>query len=178
MMAGRNAPGCGTWVVAALIIYGLSRCVGGDDDGSSSYGNEPYAAASSQTRETASLHRYTQASSLNCRAEPRTSARRIETLSEGTYVGVVRAENGWSLLDRSTPCWVSSSYLGSSRPVARPTPLYSGGGGGSGRRAARQSSWSYANCSAARAAGAAPVYRGEPGYGRHLDRDNDGVGCE
>lgn len=36
----------------------------------------------------------------------------------------------------------------------------------------------YANCAAARAAGAAPVRRGQPGYGRHLDRDNDGVGCE
>lgn len=36
----------------------------------------------------------------------------------------------------------------------------------------------YANCSAARAAGAAPVRRGDPGYGSHLDRDNDGVGCE
>ena len=36
----------------------------------------------------------------------------------------------------------------------------------------------YKNCTAARAAGAAPVYRGQPGYGSHLDRDNDGVGCE
>ena len=36
----------------------------------------------------------------------------------------------------------------------------------------------YVNCAAARAAGAAPVRRGQPGYGRHLDRDNDGVGCE
>lgn len=36
----------------------------------------------------------------------------------------------------------------------------------------------YANCSAARAAGAAPVRRGEPGYGAHLDRDGDGIGCE
>ena len=36
----------------------------------------------------------------------------------------------------------------------------------------------YANCSEARAAGAAPVRRGQPGYGSHLDRDNDGVGCE
>ncbi|PFG41249.1 micrococcal nuclease [Georgenia soli] len=36
----------------------------------------------------------------------------------------------------------------------------------------------YKNCSAARAAGAAPVFAGEPGYGRHLDRDGDGVGCE
>ncbi|MFP5377070.1 MAG: excalibur calcium-binding domain-containing protein [Acidimicrobiia bacterium] len=36
----------------------------------------------------------------------------------------------------------------------------------------------YANCSAARSAGAAPVRRGDPGFAPHLDRDNDGVGCE
>ncbi|WP_203230282.1 excalibur calcium-binding domain-containing protein, partial [Segeticoccus rhizosphaerae] len=36
----------------------------------------------------------------------------------------------------------------------------------------------YTNCDAARAAGAAPVHRGDPGYARHLDRDGDGVGCE
>jgi hypothetical protein len=36
----------------------------------------------------------------------------------------------------------------------------------------------FRNCTAARAAGAAPVRRGDPGYGTHLDRDGDGVGCE
>ena len=36
----------------------------------------------------------------------------------------------------------------------------------------------FANCAEARAAGAAPVRRGEFGYGSHLDRDGDGVGCE
>ena len=36
----------------------------------------------------------------------------------------------------------------------------------------------YKNCDAARAAGAAPVRRGDPGYASHLDRDGDGVGCE
>jgi hypothetical protein len=36
----------------------------------------------------------------------------------------------------------------------------------------------YPNCSAARVAGAAPVYADEPGYSRRLDRDGDGVGCE
>lgn len=51
-------------------------------------------------------------------------------------------------------------------PVATPAPQ------------PRASATYYANCSAARAAGAAPVYIGQPGYGRHLDRDNDGVGCE
>lgn len=36
----------------------------------------------------------------------------------------------------------------------------------------------YRNCSAARAAGAAPIHDGEPGYAYHLDRDHDGVACE
>jgi hypothetical protein len=36
----------------------------------------------------------------------------------------------------------------------------------------------FANCTAARTAGAAPIRRGEPGYGPHLDRDNDGIACE
>ena len=44
--------------------------------------------------------------------------------------------------------------------------------------AADTGSASYENCDAARAAGAAPVYVGDPGYGSHLDRDGDGVGCE
>ena len=36
----------------------------------------------------------------------------------------------------------------------------------------------YANCAEARAAGAAPVRRGDPGYAPWLDRDHDGIGCE
>jgi hypothetical protein len=36
----------------------------------------------------------------------------------------------------------------------------------------------FANCSAARAAGAAPLRRGEPGYRAAMDRDGDGVACE
>ncbi|GAA1355375.1 hypothetical protein GCM10009612_19560 [Streptomyces beijiangensis] len=47
----------------------------------------------------------------------------------------------------------------------------SSGGGGGG-------STYYKNCAAVRAAGAAPIHVGDPGYGRHLDRDGDGVGCE
>jgi len=36
----------------------------------------------------------------------------------------------------------------------------------------------FANCDAARAAGAAPVHRGDPGYSSRLDRDGDGTACE
>lgn len=42
----------------------------------------------------------------------------------------------------------------------------------------QQSFVSYANCTEARAAGAAPISIGEPGYASHLDRDGDGIGCD
>ncbi|EID77829.1 hypothetical protein W59_00455 [Rhodococcus opacus RKJ300 = JCM 13270] len=29
-----------------------------------------------------------------------------------------------------------------------------------------------------RAAGAAPIYKGEPGYSTKLDRDKDGIACD
>lgn len=65
-------------------------------------------------------------------------------------------------------------------PAAAPAPVFAAPStsGSSGGSSSGSSSVYYQNCSAARAAGAAPVYRGEPGYGSHLDRDNDGVGCE
>lgn len=181
-MAKNVGAGCAPWLVLGVIVVAIGRCVGGGDS-SPTYSNDPYAIALTPERLTATSHRYTQAASLNCRAEPSTSARRVEALSQGSYVGVVRTGDGWSLLDRSSPCWVSSRYLGSSPPPARPARFYGGGGdrGGAERRSsgsARGSGWSYRNCSAARAAGAAPVYAGEPGYGRHLDRDGDGIGCE
>jgi len=59
-------------------------------------------------------------------------------------------------------------HRGSNAANGSTTPQRASGGGAT----------YYANCSAARAAGAAPVRRGQPGYGSHLDRDNDGIGCE
>lgn len=47
-----------------------------------------------------------------------------------------------------------------------------------GETGAGSATRAYASCAAARAAGAAPVHAGTPGYGRHLDRDGDGIGCE
>jgi Excalibur calcium-binding domain len=36
----------------------------------------------------------------------------------------------------------------------------------------------YPDCKAAKAAGAAPLYVGQPGYRPGLDRDHDGIACE
>lgn len=40
------------------------------------------------------------------------------------------------------------------------------------------SAGAYGSCAEARAAGAAPLFAGQPGYSRKLDRDGDGVACE
>ena len=70
------------------------------------------------------------------------------------------------------------------------SPSSSGGGGSSSGSSSESSSSGgsssgsgggsvhYKNCTAAREAGAAPVHAGDPGYGKHLDRDGDGIGCE
>ncbi|MFO1537455.1 MAG: excalibur calcium-binding domain-containing protein, partial [Actinomycetota bacterium] len=57
-------------------------------------------------------------------------------------------------------------------PAAPAAPAAPSGGGSGGAGVY------YANCTAARAAGAAPVRAGDPGYRPALDRDGDGVGCE
>ena len=49
---------------------------------------------------------------------------------------------------------------------------------GSDRTANASPSAYYRNCDSARAAGAAPIRTGEPGYRSALDADSDGVACE
>ncbi|MEU9715420.1 excalibur calcium-binding domain-containing protein [Streptomyces sp. NPDC047976] len=52
-----------------------------------------------------------------------------------------------------------------------PTDGSTGGSGAGG-------SVYYKNCDAAKAAGAAPIRRGQPGYRDALDRDKDGIACD
>ena len=55
-------------------------------------------------------------------------------------------------------------------PVEAPSSSAATGSGGG-------AVW-FENCNAARAADAAPVRRGDPGYDAHLDGDGDGSACE
>ena len=41
-----------------------------------------------------------------------------------------------------------------------------------------KSNVSFSSCKEARAAGYSNMKRGEPGYSKNLDRDNDGIACE
>lgn len=177
-MAAKGAVSWG-WIVAALLLVGLvSQC--GKDGGS---GTVAPGSASAPLR---TEWRYVQPASANCRAGRSTNDAVVEKLGRNDFVGIVEQQEGWSLADRATDCWIRSDLLGNA-PTPEPAPIRalmgnSGGGGSSTttRRTSRRASSSayYQNCSAARAAGAAPVYAGEPGYARRLDRDGDGVGCE
>jgi hypothetical protein len=64
------------------------------------------------------------------------------------------------------PYNVVRTAYGSSPPARRST------GTGS------ESSVSYSGCREARAAGAAPLHRGQPGYRAGMDGDGDGIACE
>jgi hypothetical protein len=65
------------------------------------------------------------------------------------------------------PTTVNQNITGPSEPNAPASKSGSGAGG-----------VYYQNCAAVRAAGAAPLYAGQPGYSRKLDRDGDGIACE
>lgn len=121
---------------------------------------------------------YVQAVRANCRAAPSTDAERLERLLRNEQVGVIDHDVGWSLLQRPTDCWVSDDLLGENRYVAAVArPAYDAPRPRVRSRSSTGSAY-FANCSAARAAGAAPIRRGQPGYSGRLDRDGDGVACE
>jgi len=63
------------------------------------------------------------------------------------------------------------SHAPTPKPKATPKPT---------KKAAKQPAADvyYQNCTAVWDAGAGPIYAGDPGYSRKLDRDGDGVGCE
>jgi len=76
--------------------------------------------------------------------------------------------NAFTTPEGKAPSGSASGSAPTPAPVAPTTPVAPAPGG----------SVYYANCTAARAAGAAPIYAGQPGYRTALDGDKDGVACE
>ena len=92
-----------------------------------------------------------------------------------------------------TVVYSPSPELATVAPAAPPSPVPAvpeaseensegGASSGAGEAPAQPESGSgsayYRNCKAARDAGAAPLYRGQPGYRSKLDADGDGIACE
>lgn len=105
-----------------LCLVLIGKCAGGSPSTSSSL------ASATPARPVVQKTLYVRAASLNCRAAGSSSATRVEALTDGMSVGVVEEAGGWSLLDRPTSCWVSSSYLATTPRPAQPQRFASTGG--------------------------------------------------
>ncbi|MFD3786957.1 excalibur calcium-binding domain-containing protein [Streptomyces cyaneofuscatus] len=94
------------------------------------------------------------------------------TVTEAAKVTVTAGPEPTPTVTKIKKVWVTVTAPPPEPAAEAPDPVYDEGddsGGGSTY---------YRNCTAVRAAGAAPIRRGDPGYASHLDRDGDGVGCE
>lgn len=85
---------------------------------------------------------------------------------------------GWSTLAGLASCAIVWVFMSHGPSLSSLASLVSFNSTQSVPRVHSFGSSSFRNCAAARAVGADPIYRGQPGYASHLDRDNDGIACE
>lgn len=116
-------------------------------------------------------------------SESNTRARTDETVSQSSSAvssssSSTEPVSESSQVPPSMPASVPSSSAAVPELAAEPPQPAIVGTEESEAQPAADSSVHYPNCTAVKAAGAAPLYAGQPGYARHLDRDGDGVACE
>lgn len=100
--AGR---GCGVVLVIAIALFAMGKC---SSSAPSDVTVAEPAVGSAGTSEPARVA----ARSLNCRAEPTSSARVVEALSRNEQVVVAERRDGWAGLTRAGgTCWVSEGFL-------------------------------------------------------------------
>ena len=108
--------------------------------------------------------------------------RTVEFRIAGDYTGAgsrtVKIRLRFSQASINTLQALNAKYLEEERAKYAPAPVSYTYSTPSSTTYSVPSSVYYRNCAAARAAGAAPIYIGEPGYSPHLDRDGDGIACE
>ena len=179
--SGQASKGCG-WAlvgsIATLVLIAIMR--------TPTTSSVPVASASTK---------FVEARIANCRLGADPSYAVATKLTGGTKVEVGAEDSGWSrVTTASGDCWISSSLLGDDeiaqeRSLEPAASLLSVPSPNAAMPPTRKRSKAvisalssdgvyYRNCSEARAAGAAPIRAGEPGYRGRLDRDGDGVACE
>lgn len=84
--------------------------------------------------------------------------------------GTMSLSPGWSETGSQEPQYMSSDNPWSLASSADERQRES--------EAAVEGSVYYSGCDEARAAGAAPIYAGQPGYREGMDGDGDGIACE
>jgi len=164
------------WVVAGgLALFMLGRLSAESSNTSSA--TQPFATASPTPSQGSLVTKYAASPTVNCRAEASATGAIVRRYNRNDLVTVTLEESGWSRLDQP-PCWIKSSLLVDAPVSEAPRRVAETPRSFPAQRLAAVGDVYFANCSAARAAGAAPIRVGEPGYSRRLDRDGDGVGCE
>lgn len=112
-------------------------------------------------------HHYHQPRRLN---RPRSARQRRGALPGGTFLGLgllgAAVGGGWTI---ATP-EQQAVAISAAKEFAVAT--------GAMRERAPQEGDYWSGCNKARAAGTAPIYRGEPGYRDAMDGDGDGIACE
>lgn len=126
-----------------------------------------YAPESSETgglAAKAALEQIALGKVANCRAGPQSYDRVVSacTISGGS-IGQMMRVAGVAQGGRGDEHETRSPRRVAEIEPAQPAPL---------------SSPHYRSCREARAAGVAPMYRGQPGYNPNLDGDGDGIACE
>jgi hypothetical protein len=119
--------------------------------------NEPGGPAAKATLERIALGKQT-----DCRAGPQSYDRVVSMCRIG----------GRSIGDMMRASGVTEGGRGLERRQASASPRRTY------EASAPEPSRAFRSCAEARAAGAAPLYQGQPGYAPRLDRDGDGIACE
>lgn len=160
-------------VAAALFVAGGAAAP--DPEPTVEPASDTATVTSTSAAPTASKTASKTTSTAKSASERPTSSRAATSSAEPTPTGPATGEavvadlpaaDAYADVPADTPAPVQQNFVAPVAPAAVPA-----------QEAPAQSAY-YANCAAARAAGAAPLYAGSPGYRAALDRDNDGVACE
>lgn len=128
---------------------------------------EPKAETSSVVSTTSSSVAPTTTTVKPTTTTPRTTTSAPTTTSDSPAVVPLVPQVGTTVVETTTEYTPPPAPAYTPPPVTQYTPP-----------PVQQPSASYENCAEAKAAGVAPILKGEPGYGTHLDRDKDGIACD
>lgn len=153
--------------VATAVLVGIGSAVGG--------GNGGTAVPELETRSSAAVPTTTMPTSAmpttapTSTPAPTTSAAPIPSTAGSP---VPAADVDKPPATRATP-QTSTDLKKKSEKTRDPAPL-----AGLPEKTREPATASYKNCDEVRAAGKAPLLRGQPGYRKGLDREGDGIACE
>ncbi|NGP09311.1 DUF2510 domain-containing protein [Rhodococcus sp. 14C212] len=160
------------WIAGAVVaaVVGIASCTGGDksDEPVTPVVATSTTAAPTTTRTTTAT---TTRPTTTTPAPTTTAAAAVPTTRQAVPTTTVAPAPVYTT---PAPVYTPPPVYTTPAPVYTPPSVYTP----TAPAVEAPSSVYYKNCDAARAAGAAPIYAGEPGYASKLDRDNDGVACE